>query len=55
MQNIGWIALAVLAACYAGFFMQLTSLPFQDFPNHLARAVVMADLIFHHGAQFGHV
>jgi len=55
MQNIGWVALAVLVVAYAGFFVQLTSLPFQDFPNHLARAVVMADLIFHHGAQFGHV
>jgi hypothetical protein len=24
-----------------------------DFPNHLARATVMADLMFHHGSQFG--
>src|SRR5262249_17420901 len=55
MQNIGWASLAVLVLIYAGFFVQLTSLPFQDFPNHLARAVVMADLIFHHGAQFGQV
>jgi hypothetical protein len=55
MQNIGWAAFALLAVAYVGFFVQLTSLPFQDFPNHLARAVVMADLLFHHGAQFGHV
>jgi hypothetical protein len=24
-----------------------------DYPNHLARAVVMSDLLFHHGARFG--
>jgi hypothetical protein len=53
MQNIGWAALGLLTVAYVGFFVQLTSLPYQDFPNHLARAVVMADLIFHHGAQFG--
>ncbi len=53
MQNIGWAAFGLLVVAYVSFFVQLTSLPYQDFPNHLARAVVMADLIFHHGAQFG--
>jgi hypothetical protein len=27
--------------------------PFQDFPNHLTRATVLADLLLHHGATFG--
>jgi hypothetical protein len=32
----------------------LGNLPFLDFPNHLARAVVMADVLFDHGSRFGH-
>jgi hypothetical protein len=51
--KLGWtIALAICAA-YLVFFARLTSFPLQDYPNHIARAVVMADLLFHHGARFG--
>jgi hypothetical protein len=46
------VALAVGAA-YVLFFVRLTSFPLQDYPNHIARAVIMADLLFHHGARFG--
>jgi hypothetical protein len=31
----------------------LSPMPLQDFPTHLARAVVMDDLIFHGGTRFG--
>lgn len=47
----GLFALVVLA--YIAVFVQFSPLPLQDYPNHLARAFVMADLIFHQGAQFG--
>jgi hypothetical protein len=44
-------ALAVLA--YLAVIAWFSPLPLQDFPNHLARALVLADLLFRHGAQFG--
>jgi len=34
-------------------FVYCSPLLLQDFPNHLARAVVMSDLLFDHGRQFG--
>jgi len=34
--------------------MRLYNLPFLDFPNHLARSVVMADALFDHGLRFAH-
>lgn len=47
----GFLALAVFA--YLAIFVAFPPLQLQDFPNHLARAKVMADLLFHHGAEFG--
>ncbi len=47
----GILALAVLA--YIAVFAWFSPLDFQDFPNHLARAMIMDDLLFHHGVQFG--
>jgi hypothetical protein len=47
----GALLLAVLM--YVGVIAWFTPLVVQDYPNHLARALVMEDLIFHHGAQFG--
>jgi hypothetical protein len=44
-------ALVVLA--YIAVFAWFSPLLLQDYPNHLARAVVMADLLFRHGAEFG--
>ncbi|HKT73576.1 MAG TPA: hypothetical protein VJQ47_11840 [Steroidobacteraceae bacterium] len=49
-----WLAAGVLCAIYILYLGLLTSFPLQDYPNHVARAAVMADLIFHHGARFGH-
>jgi hypothetical protein len=47
---------AIVVAAYVAVFVHYSpALPLQDFPNHLARAVVMADLIFHQGAGFGEV
>lgn len=47
----GVLLLAVLM--YLGVIAWFTPLVIQDYPNHLARALIMEDLIFHHGAQFG--
>jgi len=48
------IALLVLmAAAYVGVLLYFSPLPLQDYPNHLARAVVMSDLMFDQGRQFG--
>ncbi len=51
----GTLALLVLAlaAAYAGGLWALAALPYQDVPNHLARAVAIADLLFDGGRRFG--
>ena len=51
--NLGWVLALALCAAYLAFFVQLTSFPLQDYPNHVARGAVMADLLFHHGARWG--
>jgi hypothetical protein len=48
-----WTVALGIGAVYLVLFAQLTSFPFQDYPNHVARGVVMADLLFQHGAHFG--
>jgi hypothetical protein len=53
ISRFGLAVVAVLYALYVAYFLQLTSLPLQDYPNHVARAVVLGDLIFHSGARFG--
>jgi hypothetical protein len=53
VSRIGWIAAALLGAAYVVCIVRLTSFPMQDYANHVARADVMADLMFHHGSRFG--
>ena len=43
----------VVAAVYVILLYRYSALLFQDYPNHLARAVVLADLWFHGGSHFG--
>jgi hypothetical protein len=43
----------VAAAVYVIVLYRYSALLFQDYPNHLARAVVLADLWFHGGSHFG--
>jgi len=45
------LLLAVLS--YIGVIAWFSPLVIQDYPNHLARALIMADLMFQHGAEFG--
>jgi hypothetical protein len=52
---VGWPAVALLGAGYVALIAQLTSFPFEDMPDHLARATVLGDLLFHHGAQWGQI
>jgi hypothetical protein len=47
----GLFALAVLA--YIAVLLWFSPLVLQDYPNHLARAQILADLLFRHGAEFG--
>jgi hypothetical protein len=51
-SKLGWMAALAMGAAYVLFFAGLTSFPLQDYPNHIARAVIMADLLFHQGARF---
>src|SRR5690349_2187951 len=53
LQRVGVIAFATITAAYVIVLARFDSFPFQDFPNHLTRAAIIADLLFHHGATFG--
>src|SRR5580700_11131210 len=53
--KVAWAGGILLTAAYCVLFMSLSPLPVQDFPDHLARAVAMSDLIFHHGERFGSI
>lgn len=47
------IAFALLTASYVALGLCLENAPMQDLPDHLMRAHIIGDLLFHHGAQFG--
>jgi hypothetical protein len=49
-----WSIAIIIAGAYFLLWMRLHNLPFLDFPNHLARSVVMADALFDHGLRFAH-
>jgi hypothetical protein len=52
-RGLAWIIAAILTAAYIAVVADFSAaLPLQDYPNHLARAVVMADLMFRNGADF---
>jgi hypothetical protein len=53
--GFAWLIAGSFALTYLLLITQTASLPMQDMPNHLARAVVMADLMFHQGARFGEI
>jgi hypothetical protein len=55
IERFGWAAAAISWAAYVAYIAQLTSLPFQDYPNHLVRGAVIADLLFHQGTRFGQI
>src|SRR5579871_3287334 len=55
LQTIAWALAAVIGVEYVVYFATLRTFPLQDFPNHLARATIMSDLLFDHGARFGAV
>ena len=52
-DKAGWIVALVICAAYIALIVPLTSFPMQDYANHVARAQIMADIFFHHGADFG--
>jgi hypothetical protein len=54
-KRLLWGILALLSVAYVVAFAAFAPLTLQDYPNHLARAWVLSDLIFHHGARFGEV
>jgi hypothetical protein len=53
LQRASVVAFATIATAYVVTLGWFTQFPFQDFPNHLTRATVLADLFFSHGATFG--
>jgi hypothetical protein len=52
-RAIGWTVAAILMTAYVVIFAWFSAFSLQDYPNHLARAVAMSDLMFHGGARFG--
>ena len=48
-----WATTGIVIAAYVVVFLVLAPLALQDYLNHLARAWVLADLVFHNGARFG--
>jgi hypothetical protein len=53
LVRTGWTIAAIAWLAYAAYFAQLTSFPFQDYSNHITRAAILADLLFHAGQQYG--
>jgi hypothetical protein len=53
LEGVGAVAVALLIAGYVFVIGRSSYFWLGDFPNHLARATVMADLMFHHGSHFG--
>ena len=43
----------LVAALYVAFLYSLTNFPFSDLPDHLARATIIDDLVYRHGANYG--
>jgi hypothetical protein len=50
---VGWTVVVFLTVAYAAIFAWLAGFSLQDYPNHLARAVVMSDFLFHGSERFG--
>ena len=48
-----WVIAATVGAAYGIVFLQFAPPALQDYPNHVARALVMSDLLFHGGVRFG--
>jgi hypothetical protein len=53
LARVAWTVGIILMAAYCVVFVLLSPLPVQDFPDHLARATALNDLLFHGGARFG--
>ncbi len=53
LTKLAWSGGLLLLAAYCVLFVLLSPLPVQDFPDHLARAVALDDLLFHGGTRFG--
>ncbi|HEY6454170.1 MAG TPA: hypothetical protein VIY90_02705 [Steroidobacteraceae bacterium] len=53
LPGAAWSVAIGIAVLYVIGLCRYSALLFQDYPNHLARACVLADLWFHRGAHFG--
>src|SRR4051812_9311372 len=53
LDRLATAAAALIVLAYVVYFATLWPPPLQDFPNHLARASVIADALFDGGARFG--
>src|SRR5450432_2278075 len=48
-----WVVAALMVLAYSWVLLQFVPPVLQDYPNHVARALVMDDLLFHGGGRFG--
>jgi hypothetical protein len=53
--RLSWTVALLLGAAYVIVCVQLAAISYGDYPDHLARAVVIHDLLFHGGEHFGTV
>jgi len=51
--RVAWAIAAAIMAAYGIVLLQFAPPALQDYPNHVARALVMSDLLFHGGIRFG--
>ena len=47
------VAAGLLTIAYLAVLGSLDAVPYQDAPNHLSRAVIASDILFHGGRRFG--
>jgi hypothetical protein len=55
LEGLDWIVAAMLGVAYIVACVRVGALSYGDYPDHLARAVVIGDLLFHGGRHFGTV
>ncbi len=52
-RTLFWAVALLVGIAYAADFARFAPAALQDFPNHLARATLIDDLVFHGGREFG--
>ncbi len=53
LDQLTLLAAVFVGVAYVVYFATLAPAPFQDLPNHMARAAIIADALFDGGARYG--